>query len=259
MQMTNFFITRKAESELYKTQTYVLKNTIPAKDGRKCVDGRYLPSQGCGMIARPGGDCGYVMALMAVNRKKKLGLSPEACFNAVYKVVSDGRNHHFCMHTDHHCDPDNLNHKGLIGCGHITKASMNELANGYDLDSQEVSRFVSYARNIADITPKMKMVSLGGDHGESGILVVHSKKYTVNAWDPEVKRMYFVYDIDRDMTFLERIVKRMAIPDVNFAEMKYESDLQLKATLHNLAKDLPIYSISFSHGVPEVKFESFVE
>jgi len=39
------------------------------------------------MIARPGGHCGYVMALLAINRKKNLGLTPEQCFNAVYKVV----------------------------------------------------------------------------------------------------------------------------------------------------------------------------
>src|ERR1700683_2253513 len=77
------------ERELEETIAYVQKNTVRAREGRKCVDGRYPPDTARGMLARAGGDCGYVMALMAINQKKKLQLSPEQCFNAVYKVVRD--------------------------------------------------------------------------------------------------------------------------------------------------------------------------
>src|SRR5258708_15431328 len=74
--------------EMQETANYVRKNTVFAREGRKCVDGRYPPDTARGMLARAGGDCGYVMALMAINRKKKLQLTPEQCFNAVYKVIS---------------------------------------------------------------------------------------------------------------------------------------------------------------------------
>lgn len=147
-------------SGLEKTREYVGKNVVKARDGRKCVDGRYLPTQSSGMLARPGGDCGYVMALLAVNKKKNLGMTPEQCFNAVYKVVSRGQSHNFCMHTDSHCDPDAHTHNGLIGCGHIAKASSETLCASYDLECQDVRRFVEYARNIADIEPKIELINL---------------------------------------------------------------------------------------------------
>ena len=76
------------EEKLHTVERYIQASLTPAKDGRKCVDGRYLPNQSAGMISRPGGDCGYVMALLALNSKKKLGLTPEQCFNAVYKAVA---------------------------------------------------------------------------------------------------------------------------------------------------------------------------
>lgn len=259
MQVNGLLLAQKSESELEKTISYISRNIVNAREGRKCVDGRYLPTQGGGMIARPGGDCGYVMALLAVNKKKGLGLSPEQCFNAVYKVVSRGVNGHFCMHTDHHADPNSVTHKGLIGCGHVAKAALKNLSDEYDVNGDDIERFIVYARNIADIMPTMELVNLEGDHQEVGVLVVHSEKYTVNAEDPNLGRMYFIYDEERDTKFLKKLVDEMAIVGVNFAEMKTESDLQLTATLHNLAKGLPIYNVSFTGSSPLVVFDSFVK
>ncbi len=258
MQTNNLRVLQKTESHLDKTRAYILRNIVTAREGRKCVDGRYLPTQASGMIARPGGDCGYVMALLAVNKKKKLGLTPEQCFNAVYKVVSSTKNGHFCMHTDHHADPDGHTHKGLIGCGHVAKAAVDSLSPEYDVDSKDVERFVNYARNIADIMPTMNMVNLSGEHQEEGVLVIKSEDYTVNAEDPVFHRMFFIYDQTRDIEYLEYLTSKMAIPGVNFAEMKRESDLQLTATLHNLASGLPVYNVTFNGKIPHVSFDSFV-
>jgi len=69
--------------------------------------------------------------------------------------------------------------------------------------------------------------------------------------------MYFVYDIARDIRFLKYLVDEMAIPGVDFAQMKRESDLQLQATLHHLAKGLPIYNVTFRGRTPGVFFDSF--
>lgn len=259
MQLNTLQSTPNTESAVDKTRKYILQNIVEAREGRKCVDGRYLPSQGSGMIARPGGDCGYVMALLAVNKKKGLGLTPEQCFNKVYKVVSKVANGHFCMHTDHHTDPDTQHHNGLIGCGHVAKAALKDLSAEYDINSEDVERFVNYARNIADILPSLEMINLEGEHEESGVLVIRSDKYTVNAEDPDLRQMYFVYDEQRDYDYLAYLVKEMAVTGVSFEEMKKESDLQLAATLHNLAKDLPVYNITFNGKTPEVTFASFVK
>lgn len=235
---------------------YAKASTILTREGRKCVDGRYLPDQATGMLARPGGDGGYVMALIAVSKKKKLGLTPEQCFNAVYNVVSKSKG--FCMHTDRNTDPDEHTHNGLIGCGHLAKAAQRKLSKSYDVNSEDILRIVDYARNICEISQTVHMVNLAGEHKERGVLIVHSDKYTVLADNPKLNQMYFIYDDERDMKFLAMLVKEMKIPGLTFADMKRESDLQLQATLHNLALGLPIFEISFSGKTPVVTSLGFV-
>lgn len=255
----------EVKSILEKIQEYVEWNVVPASQGRKCVDGRYLPTQASGMIARPGGDMGYVMALLAVNKRKNLGLTSEECFDEVYKVVSRGKEH-FYMHTDHHADPDmtdaEIHHqtqRALIGCGHVVKAALEILSKEYDLDGDDVERVVEYARKIAQTTPSIEIVNLEGDHGETGVLVINSEQFSINSQDPISGKMYFIYDAARDMRFLRKMVLEMAIPRVDFEEMKKESDLQLQATLHNLVKGLSIYDVNFQGRIPIVCFSSFVE
>lgn len=247
--------------EIEKTTAYVLANTVVATDGRKCVDGRYTSDTASGMIARAGGDCGYVMALMAINKKKKLHLTPEQCFNAVYKVIKLDMNGTFCLHTDHHADPENRNanlkmHQTLIGCGHIAAASKRKIRSRYDVSNDDVKKMVLYVRNLADITRDVDMVNLQGEHREQGVLLIESNKFTVNAMDGKGKGMYFIYDKLRDEEFMRQLTKEMAIVGVSFEDMKKESDIQLQATLHNLAKGLPLYHVKYDGSTPEVKFLS---
>jgi hypothetical protein len=70
--------------------------------------------------------------------------------------------------------------------------------------------------------------------------------------------MYFIYDQDRDIEFMKQLVSQMNLAGVTFADMKRESDLQLQATLHNLAKGLPLYVVSFSGRQPHVRFSNFI-
>jgi hypothetical protein len=239
------------------TASYVSESIVPAKAGRKCVDGRYLPHQAAGMIARPGGDGGYVMALMAVNRKKKLGLSPEQCFNAVYKVVQN--DHGFCMHTDQYTDPDDHTHNGLIGCGHLAKAASQNFCEAYDVNGDDVEKIIHYARNLKEISSALHIVNLKGEHQEQGVLIVNSNDFTVLADNPTLHQMYFIYDEQRDIAFIKKLVKEMAIAGVTYEDMKEESDLQLHATLQILAANLPIYQVSFIDNKPTVTFAGVVE
>lgn len=242
---TNLFAT--GQTDLERTIAYIEQNIIHAHEGRKCVDGRYLPNQATGMIARPGGDCGYVMALLAVNKKKRLGLTPEQCFNLIYKVVAKTKG--FCMHTDHLTDPDNHTHKGLIGCGHLAKAASKELAKDYDVESEDIKRVVEYSRNLADISKTIHVVNLAGEHQEQGVLVIDSTTYTINADDPRLGRMYFIYDKARDEAFMQSLANKLRIEGITseelYKQLRKESDIQLRATLHNLAKGLPVYNVSF--------------
>ena len=234
-------------------EDYLSKNAVRAQAGRKCVDGRYLPHQATGMLARPGGDCGYVMALLAVNKKKNLGMTPEQCFDAVYKAVSqnDGS---FCMHTDHHADPDEHTRHGLIGCGHLAKAANADLCKAYAVESEDMKRMIEHARDAAKTASSLEMVNLTGEHAEKGILIVHSDEYTVNAYDSEIGEMYFVYDEDRDIAFMKQLVGELGIDGVSYEDLKQASDTQIQATLHNLAMGLPIYSVMFDDSTPHVSY-----
>jgi hypothetical protein len=252
------------QNELQDTINYVQNNTVLAREGRKCVDGRYPPDTARGMLARAGGDCGYVMALMAINRKKKLQLTPEQCFNAVYKVISQKMHGAFCIHTDHHADPENTDanqnmHQTLIGCGHLSKAASQwSIRRPYDLQGSDVKKIITYAKNLADISENVEMVNLDGEHAELGVLIIEDTDHTVNAMDPKEHTMYFIYDKKRDEAFMKRLVKDMAIPGVTFEDMKMEAEIQLQATLHNLAKGLPIYTVTYKKAAPQVSFLTMI-
>lgn len=232
---------------------YVKASVVSAKKGTKCVDGRYLPNQSHGMIARPGADCGYVMALEAVVRNKNLGLTPIECFNKVFKAVQKV-NKKFYLHTDEHTDPNPHTHHGLIGCGHLAKAGRKGLSWEYDVRSGDIKEIVQYARSLCEVSSDIEMVNLAGKHEERGVLIVHSNKYTVLADNPKRRQMYFVYDVDRDRAFMKQLVKAMNIPGVTYADMLREADLQLEATLQNLALGLPIYDVTFVGNKPKVTY-----
>lgn len=243
------------------TTAYVQKNTVLAREGRKCVDGRYPADTATGMLARPGGDCGYVMALLAINKKKKLGMTPEQCLNAVYKVICQKMHGAFCMHTDHHVDPsqEGLNdrmHQTLIGCGHLAKATKQLLRAPYDVDNEDVKKIIAYAKNLSEVSDHVKMVNLDGDHKEQGVLLIVGSKYTVSACDDDTQ--FFIYDKTRDDEFMKKLVEAMAIPEVTFEDMQAESDVQLQATLHNLAKGLPLYKVAYTGKEPKITYISHI-
>jgi len=98
------------------------------------------------------------------------------------------------------------------------------------------------------------MINLDGEHAEQGVLIIDNTTYTVNAMDPKEHSMYFIYDKKRDEEFLAKLVEAMAIPGVTFEDMKKEADIQLQATLHNLAKGLPIYTVTYKKSEPQVKY-----
>jgi len=77
--------------------------------------------------------------------------------------------------------------------------------------------------------------------------------------DPKEHTMYFIYDRKRDEAFMKKLVEAMDIPGVTFEDMKKEADIQLQATLHNIAKGLPIYSVSYKNEEPQVSYLATVQ
>jgi hypothetical protein len=230
---------------------YVKASMTSTIKGTRCIDGRYLPEQAKGMLARPGADCGYVLALEAVNRNKRLGLTSEQCFNAIFKAV-EKLNGKFYFHTDSHSDPNNHTRHGLIGCGHLLKASRHGFSWEYDVRSKDVREMVSYARNLCEVSDEIQMLTLHGEHREKGVLLITSMKYTVYADNPKLHQMYFVYDIERDKAFMKQLVAKMNLAGVTYQDMWREAEVQLSATLQNLAVGLPLYSVTFEGKTPQI-------
>lgn len=219
---------------------HIATEMVSAVDGRKCVDGRYESGEESGRLARPGGDFGYVMALLEANQKKNLGLTPEQCVDAVYKAVTEN-NGQFYMHTDEHAE-----HAGphTIGCGHISKAIINKEDEEF---AAAVAQALQYTRGkMAD--GKIHMATLTGEHLEQGVLEVTGTKKTVNP----IGR-FFVYDKTRDIQFLQELFHHMQIKDLEFKNLADAAERQTQATLKQLAPGLPVFKVNTdSETKPEV-------
>lgn len=232
-----------------EAEKHIRNNIIQAKDGRKCVDGRY--NLGTGEIARAGGDMGYVEVLLALNTSRSLGLTPEQCFDLVYDY-STKEGGKFFMHTDTHADPfkEDSSHgeKPLIGCGHCAKAANPQFSSLYQLQSDEIQRTVEYARGREAQGDAIEMVVLEGEHAEKGTIIVDSDSYSVNAQDKDGESMYFIYDKKRDEAYMSGLVSWLRterqLHEVTFEDFQTSSGMQTNATLHILAPGTPILQVA---------------
>ena len=96
---------------------------------------------------------------------------------------------------------------------------------------------------------------LDGSHRERGVLVVTGKRFSVNHWDTKKNEMYFVYDKARDEEYLQVLFDHFKdqFPKLTFSEFKEISDLQLDATLHNLAKGMAVFEVNLDSKDPVVQ------
>lgn len=214
---------------------HIESNTVDAKEGRKCVDDRYPnDTEDKGRLARPGGDFGYVMALLKVNKAEKLGLTAEQCVEAVHKAITqDGRK--FFMHTD-----DEEGHTHTIGCGHITAA----------LADKDIAEALAYVLQRKD---SLYMARLKGKHPKRAVLKILGIRKTVN------NRGMFVYEVERDKEFVRKLVEKMNINGLTAKNMQKAADEQTQETLEHLALGKPIYEINVDNEAePIVKHAGHV-
>lgn len=227
-------MTAEEQKALEEASDFVGNNIVPVSIGRKCVDGRYLPQdENTGMLARPGGDFGYVMVLLTLNKEKRLGLSIEDCVNRVYLAVTYRRGEHFNMHTDSHAQEN----QALSGCGHIAKATDPDIQSALD-----------YANQLSSI----RTVTLQGDHQEKGVLVIKGTSQTVRSQGGE--DMYFVYDQTRDEEYMRQLVSQLGIANLTVDEFIDTSREQLEFTLKQLALSKPIFEVNADNPQPQVDY-----
>lgn len=240
---------------LDKVTEFVNRNKVKAKKGFICVDGRYPKGKYSGMMARPGGNFRGILVLLAL--RSKLGVTVGKLVDNIIEAVEE-MGISFNMHTDHHF-------KGAsdlegIGCGHIAKAAHNETANQYHVKALDVHKALIYLRIKLEGRKYYHLAELNGAHKEKGVLVITGKNYTVNHWDQDKDEMYFVFDKARDEEYQKKLFEafKKRFPKLNYQEFIKYSELQLNATLHNLAKGLSIYEVNLDKKAPEVKFAGCV-
>lgn len=242
----------QSEPTLSQVESFVIKNIVPAANGRECVDGRYdKHGVESGYIARAGGDFGYVMGLLYLKNEGTIESSVKECVDAVYQAVTENGDKFF-MHTDQHAS-----HEGLFtGCGHIMKASLPEHSEKYGIKPEDIIEAHSYARN-SSVHPHTQEPELVGNHQERGVLIVNSKTNTLDHHDEN--DMYFVYDAIRDKNFIDYLVNRMQIKGLTKENFTAALDKQTQATLSLLAPEKPIINVSFGGGKPNLELAGFVE
>ena len=231
---------------------FVTKNKVRSKRGFICVDGRYAPGKYSGMLARPGGNFRGIMVLLAL--KKRLNLTVGQIVDQAVNAV-EAMGIPFSMHTDSHHHEDESNY-GDIGCGHIAKAEDPKSASDYKVNPLDVHNALIYLRIKIEGKKYYELQQLTGDHKERGVLIITGTKFTVNHWDKEGGEMYFVFDRARDDIYTQLLYDnfKYRFPRLTFKEFKQLADIQLNATLKNLAKGLPIYEVNLDGREPQVKF-----
>lgn len=256
---------------LEKVLNYVKNNTIPSKEGRQCVDGRYpLGGESSGMIARPGADMGYVMILLALNKEKSWGLTPEQIVDAVYSVITRN-NGQFYKHTDHHATStdgstsnDYSERHVITGCSHIANACNPDLCMLYAVDFYDSRNALTHIRQRMIKGDKIKRENLDGEHNEQAVLIIKSKEKTVNHRNND--EMYFVYDKARDNEFMKKltIFLNSQLQDyldgveISFEEFRQVSDKQTTATFHAIAKGKPMFEVDLEREIPTVTFKGLI-
>lgn len=231
----------------YSASQFASRNCIPTKNGRKCTSGRYSSNDATsGMIARPGADFGYIMAMLGYNHEQKLGLSVEECVQRIYTAIIQLDNT-FYMHTDSTEDP---NIPYSIGCRHVYKATDKENADRYGFKAEDLQQAITLLKTSENYP--VTMISLDGAHKEKGVFIINDTEHTVNSQDDD--HMYFVYDKKRDDLFLKELVQELGMKNVIYEDFQRVSTMQLSIALQLSAKDLPIFEVNFTDPVhPTIK------
>ena len=216
---------------------------VRAAEGRRCIDGRYDATEAQGRLARPGGDLGYALGLLALSQRHEWGLSPQMAFELIYEAVRERGGFFF------HTDAEHLiarNSETICGCGHVhTIAQAGVQADA--LAKELVKQLFEYAHFRSTIQEDVVEVTLEGSHQENGVIIVRGLDWTVNPKGAESNEMYFVYDRDRDKQFTKWLVAQLnpwLLPDLSASEFQQILDQQLVQTLKTFSQGKKVIELN---------------
>ncbi len=212
------------------------------------------PKHDADVVRRPGASFGYVMVVMAA--------APELSARRAVDLVigwENNRGRSFTIHEDDYAYGNN----GELGCGHADRAAHRENQQMYGIPSKKVRQALGYLSAIGHGQyPHAGSVSapmVKGPHKENGVLVVLSEDQTVDPTHPGIEFFRFdKYIDDQRLADLVVFFKEKGIP-VSIEVLQRESNRQLQATLHLLARNLPIYEADLRDNNREVRLIGIVK
>jgi hypothetical protein len=214
----------------------------------RCVDGRYYNIPDCPMIAKPGGDLGDVIAILAGLNLLQATLPLETVLAIVERSVGGIKNFNF--HTDDHADPN----EAAFGCGHYRHAKLDPAA--YGVTTEQMSSVAAALPALMGDGAHQEV--LHGSHGEQAVIVVDSEHYGLlpMSEEGEVIQQVFVYQKTLHTKQLDKMVRLTQEAIAGTGRVVEEQELrtaiydgfgkQLAETLNRLAKGLPVYTAEIS-------------
>lgn len=214
----------------------------------RCVDGRY-EGENIPMIAKPGGDIGDAMVLVAAANELGINLEPKEAIEIVVEQV--GGVSHFQCHTDEHAEHDHAGHG--MGCGHFKKSLLEP--DAYGLKPEQTEAFIGVVNATVEQGGHEEI--LHGDHAEQAVFVVDSEQYGLNPLrrTGDGLQESFVYQkgvhqkqLAEMAVSLQETFAKKGLPVELGAVQKavYDSfGKQLTATLQRLAVGLPVFTVAF--------------
>lgn len=245
------FKPEKREMDIEQAQEFANAQKVPLTAQNmhsRCVDGRY-EGDGLPMIAKPGGDIGDVMVLMAAANELGVKLDPHQALEIVTKRV--GGVSEFQCHTDEHAENEHAAHG--MGCGHFKKSLLEPEV--YGLSKEQTEALAKEVNLVVEQGAHEEV--LHGDHAEQAVLVVESDKYGIaplRRTEQGVQEA-FVYQKGVHQNQLKEMAKdsqellaeqgiEVSLSDMEKA-VEDSFTKQLTATLQRLAVGLPVFSVVF--------------
>lgn len=218
----------------------------------RCVDGRYneYSDEEFPMIAKPGASSDDVIAAFGALNLLSKSLPHQTVLNAVIEV--EGGLDKFIFHTDHHTESQEGGYG--MGCGHMKKAWLDPKT--YAVTRGQIDYLFTRLPEL--LQQSAKQVVLQGDHAESAVVIVESEYFGLKPMrkiNDEVQQV-FVYHKTLHERQLNLLACNLQAALAETGEVVEESTirqaldqvcaLQMDATLTDLAKGLPVFSVKMT-------------
>ena len=230
----------------------------------RCIDGRYSNESTLPALSIPGADMGDLAILYATKNEYAFEVDTEKAFTSFETLVGS---QNIRWHTDDHEQQYELG----TGCGHLTQLFKDPSA--YSLEQQDIVTLKSQLQRAQK--DGGKEIKVKGGHHEAAVVMIKGPygvlpRYQLDTDEGQLQVELFTFHQTlvnaRHRAWCELLINTGAVKLFNNLDEEYlyevlssTTDDHLFKTLKRLAKELPIYQVTFSEdGSFEIKQEGFV-